>query len=87
MQRSNTSIVVDVRNVDIVDVHHAEAAPVSTPPRMEPVTWSERKPTETTPPAETDAKTKTAAPAPERDVRRRPQWVIASPYRSRPPRP
>src|SRR5207302_4831257 len=87
MQRSDSAIVVDVRDVDIVDVHDTKAPAVSAPPRMEPVTRSEREPAEAAPSAEADVEPKAAAPAPEGDIRRRPQRVVASPHRTRPPRP
>src|SRR5437764_4614543 len=65
MQRSDAAVVVDV---DVGDIHHAKTPAVSTPPRMEPVTGSEREPAEAAPSAEADAKTKAAAPAPERYI-------------------
>src|SRR5438270_5760573 len=65
MQRSNPSIVVDVGDVDIGDVHDTKASPVSTPPGMEPVTRSEREPAEAAPSAEADVEPKAPAPSPE----------------------
>src|SRR5436305_14206162 len=65
MQRSNSAIVVDVRDVDVGDVHDAKASAVSAPPRMEPVTRSEREPAEAATSAEADVKAKAPAPAQE----------------------
>src|SRR3954452_17647190 len=87
MQRGDAPISVDVRDVDIGDVHHAEPSAVSTPPGMEPVTGSERKPAEAAPSAKTDIETEASTPAPEGDICGRPERVIAGPNWSRPPGP
>src|SRR5690349_2050128 len=66
MQRRNAAEAIDVRDVDVGDVDHPEAATVPTPPRMEPVARSHRKPAKAAPAAITKTETPAAAPAPER---------------------
>ena len=87
MQRSNSAVAVDVRDVDIGDVDDTKASTISTPPRMEPVTRTDREPAEAAPTAKSDTEAKSAAPSPERNVRWRPERMVAGIYRARPPRP
>src|SRR5215472_9379826 len=87
MQRRNPAETVDVRYMDIRDIYNAKTATVSTPPRMEIVTWPEGEPAEAAPSAPAEAETETAAPSPEGDVRRRPERTIPAVHRTRPPSP
>src|SRR5579859_6439796 len=87
VQRPNAAVVVNVCDVDVGYVDHAEAPAISTPPRMEIVTRTDRKPAETTPTTVAKTESKAAAPSPEGDVSGSPKRVIADIYRSRPPGP
>src|SRR5262249_32923263 len=66
MQRPNAAVNVIVVNVP--HIHASKPAPISTPPRMEPVAGPDRKPAESAPTTKSDTKAPTAAPAPERNV-------------------
>src|SRR5215469_6794800 len=64
MQRRNPAETVDVRYMDIRDIYNAKTATVSTPPRMEIVTWPEGEPAEAAPSGPAEAEPETAAPSP-----------------------
>src|SRR5579872_3847618 len=87
MQRGDSTIAAPVSESLVADP--AEAASVSTPPGMEPVTRTKREPAKATPAPKpnSEAKSKAASPAPERHVSWRPERIVASPYRPRPPCP
>ncbi len=61
---------------DVIYIDHAEPPAVSTPPRMEPVTRSDREPAEAAPTAKANSEAKAAAPSPERNVRGRPERTV-----------
>ena len=84
MQRSKAAVASEVPEAS---ARKSEASTISTPPRMEPVTRTERQPAEPAPAAPTDTKSKTGSPSPERDVCRRPERVVARVDRPRPPSP
>src|SRR5450631_253334 len=71
------------------EADYAEAAAVSTPPRMEIVARPDRKPAEAAPTAIAETKTEAAAPAEERYIGRRPERAVESAAidGTRPPRP
>jgi len=69
------------------EADHAEPAAVSTPPWMEKVAGSDRKPAKAAPTAVSEAEAKAAAPSKERYIRGRPERVVACVDRTRPPSP
>src|SRR5579885_2300351 len=89
MQRTDSTptVHIDVCDVHVGDVDHTEASAVSTPPRVEPVTWTERQPSEAAPSAPTKTEAEASTPAPERDISWRPERVIPNIDRTRPPSP
>src|ERR1035441_8874739 len=85
VQRPNSTVLMEV--VDVISVDHTEAPAVSTPPWMEVITRSDRKPAEAAPSAKTNSEAKATAPSPERDVCGRPERVVACVDRAGPPSP
>src|SRR5208282_2311861 len=85
MQRSKSAEAAEFTETAIPDP--TEAAAVAAPPRMKPVTRSERQPAEAAP-TETDSKPKTSE-SKERNISWQPEWTIEArtPNRSRPPSP
>jgi hypothetical protein len=51
VQRCDSAVVIDIGYVDVRDVHRSKASTVSTPPGEERIAWTNRQPSEATPPA------------------------------------
>src|ERR1700722_9760179 len=85
MQRRKSTEAVKVSEAG---VENSKASAIPAPPRMEPVARPDRQPSEPAP-TESDAKTQSSAPSPERHISRRPERTVETSaiQRARPPRP
>src|SRR5258708_14842848 len=89
VQRRDATKAVDVRDVNVCNIHYAEPPAISAPPREEAVTGPNGQPAEAAPSTPSKTNSPSTSKSEERHIRRRPEWTVEStaPHRSRPPRP